>query len=84
MPGDKSDSFKGPGDNTPYVPTWMQDEHAPFICPRSREVCVRAFCEDYGCADNAGVRIDANDIAAGSIDPDELIIPLPASVRRRR
>jgi hypothetical protein len=59
------------------------DEHAPMICPRSKEACVRAFCEDYGCADNAGVPIDANDMAAGSIHPDELIQPLPRSVRRK-
>lgn len=62
------------------------EDHAEptFICPRSNEPCVRAFCEDYGCADKAGVAIDANDIAAGSSDPDELILPLPNIGRRRR
>lgn len=55
------------------------EDHAepPFICPLSGVTCVRAFCEDYGCADKAGVRIDANDVAAGSIHPDELIPRLP-------
>lgn len=26
MPGDHSKSFDGPGDNTPFVPTWMQED----------------------------------------------------------
>lgn len=54
-----------------------EHDDAPFICPRTRQACVRAFCEDYGCADQAGVPLDANDLAAGSIHPDELITPLP-------
>lgn len=55
----------------------------PMICPRSKEPCVRAFCEDYGCADEAGVPIDEYDVECGSIDPDELIMP-PPRVRRKR
>lgn len=60
------------------------DDHCEpaFICPKSGVACVRAFCEDYGCADKAGVRIDANDVAAGSIHPDELIPRLPRTVGR--
>jgi len=30
MPGDKSDSFKGQGGNTPYVPSWMMDTTKPL------------------------------------------------------
>ena len=52
-------------------------DEPPFICPLSGVPCIRAFCEDYGCADQAGVPLDENDFAAGSIDPDELMPRLP-------
>lgn len=52
-------------------------DEPPFICPRTKEPCIRAFCEDYGCADQARVPLDENDFAAGSLDPNELIMPLP-------
>lgn len=32
MPGPMSDSFKGPGDSTPYVPGWCYPKGAR-ICP---------------------------------------------------
>ena len=64
----------------------MDDDHSepPFICPLRGEPCVRAFCEDYGCADKARVPLDQNDFAAGSIDPGELILPLPRVPPKRR
>lgn len=54
-----------------------EDDFEPMICPLTKEPCVRAFCDDYGCADQAGVPLDENDFAAGTVDPDELVIPLP-------
>lgn len=54
------------------------------ICPVTGSYCVRAFCDDYGCANMAGVPIDANDIAAGSIDDDELAPRLPPPPDSRR
>ncbi len=57
------------------------DDAAPLFCERNGAYCVRAFCEDYGCADAAGVPVDANDIAAGTVDPDEMILPLPAALQ---
>lgn len=53
------------------------DDFDPFICPLSGVPCIRAFCEDYGCADKAGVPLDENDFAAGSLDPDELMPRIP-------
>lgn len=33
MPGPVSDSSKGPGSNTPYVPSWCyDDEGGPLVC----------------------------------------------------
>lgn len=57
----------------------MDDDYLdpPFICPVSGVECIRAFCEDYGCADKAGVPLDANDYAAGSLNYDELMPRLP-------
>jgi hypothetical protein len=49
----------------------------PFICPLSKQPCIRAFCEDYGCADQACVPLDENDFACGSIDDNELMPKLP-------
>lgn len=60
------------------------DDEAPMFCKVNGAYCVRAFCEDYGCADEVGVPIDANDIAAGSTDPREAVIPLPNSKRKPR
>lgn len=61
----------------------MDDEiDFPMICPRTKELCVRAFCDDYGCADLAGVPLDENDFAAGTLNPDELVIPLPPVTKR--
>lgn len=33
MPGPVSDSSKGPGRNTPYVPSWCYPDNAPKMCP---------------------------------------------------
>ena len=44
------------------------DDDPPMICPVTGSYCVRAFCDDYGCANQAGVPVDENDIAAGSED----------------
>lgn len=60
------------------------DDESAMICPRTGTYCVRAFCEDYGCANEAGVPIDANDIAAGSEDINETIPRIPKPKRRRR
>ncbi len=60
------------------------DDHAPTICPVTGAYCVRAFCEDYGCANQADVPIDANDIACGSEDIDETAPRLPGSSIRPR
>jgi len=32
VPGPVSDSFQGPGDETPYVPSWCY-ENGPKMCP---------------------------------------------------
>lgn len=59
------------------------DDDPPMICPATGEPCVRAFCDDYGCANNAGVPVDEYDVACGSLDPDELIPPIPRIGRER-
>lgn len=59
------------------------DDDDVFICPLTKEACIRAFCEDYGCADEAGVPLDANDFAAGSLDPDEIAPRLPRPSRAK-
>lgn len=56
----------------------------PFICPRTKEPCARAFCEDYGCADQARVPIDEYDVEAGSIHPDEMAPRIPRKRRARK
>lgn len=33
MPGATSDSFKGPRDWTPYVPSWCYPDNRPRMCP---------------------------------------------------
>lgn len=60
------------------------DDDPPIICPVTGTYCVRAFCDDYGCANEAGVRVDANDIAAGSEDIDETAPMLPPIKRKKR
>lgn len=62
----------------------MEDDDETFMCPLSTAPCIRAFCEDYGCADQLMVPLDENDFAAGSVDPDELVIPLPPVPGRMR
>lgn len=32
MPGPVSDSFEGPGPDTPYVPSWCFDPPGPRMC----------------------------------------------------
>ena len=59
-------------------------EDQPIICPTTGTYCVRAFCDDYGCANLAGVPIDSNDIACGSEDIDETMPKLPPIKRKRR
>lgn len=60
------------------------DDDPPMMCPVSKQQCVRAFCDDYGCATEANVPLDEYDFASGSINPDEQVIPLPRTVRKRR
>lgn len=60
------------------------DDDPPMICPVTGTYCVRAFCDDYGCANQAGVPIDDNDIAAGSEDLDETVPKLPPLKRKKR
>lgn len=60
----------------------MDDE--PFICPLSHVACVRAFCEDYGCADKLRVPADEYDVEAGSIHPDELVHRIPRARRKKK
>lgn len=64
---------------------WNEDEDhdPPRLCFYNGSYCDRAFCDDYGCADEAGVPFDEYDVAAGSIHPDELILPLPKLKRQR-
>jgi hypothetical protein len=45
MPGPVSDIYQGPGDNTPYVPTWMEEE--TFDCHMGPD----GFCEAAGSED---------------------------------
>lgn len=59
------------------------DDDETLICPRSKEPCVRAFCDDYGCADKLDVSLDEYDYAQGSTNFDELIPRLPAVGRKR-
>lgn len=33
MPGPVSDSSKGPGPESPYVPSWCYPNNAPKVCP---------------------------------------------------
>lgn len=33
MPGPVSDSYKGPPDDGPYVPSWCYPNNAPKMCP---------------------------------------------------
>lgn len=33
MPGDISRSNRGPGDDSPYVPSWCYPNNAPKVCP---------------------------------------------------
>jgi hypothetical protein len=56
----------------------------PLICPMTGAYCVRAFCDDYGCANKLRVPIDEYDVECGSIHDDELILPLPKAKRKRR
>ena len=41
MPGPVSDSSKGPGPDSPYVPSWCYPDNAPKVCPcgPTTEVC---------------------------------------------
>ncbi|AVO36610.1 hypothetical protein [Pukyongiella litopenaei] len=59
-------------------------EDRPTICLVTGTYCVRAFCDDYGCANQAGVPVDENDIACGSEDIDETMPMLPPIKRKRR
>lgn len=56
----------------------------PFICPKSKEPCIRAFCEDYGCADKARVPVDTYDVARGSTHIDDLIPRIPRFKRKAK
>lgn len=47
----------------------MDDEDAPMICKMTGSYCVRAFCEDYGCANELEVPVDEYDVACGSDEP---------------
>ncbi len=33
MPGPVSDSYQGPPDDGPYVPSWCYPNNAPLLCP---------------------------------------------------
>lgn len=55
----------------------MDDDDPPMICPTTGSYCVRAFCDDYACANKLNVPLDEYDFEQGSIDPDELCPPLP-------
>lgn len=33
MPGPVSESFQGPPDDSPYVPSWCFPNNAPKVCP---------------------------------------------------
>lgn len=59
------------------------DDDPPMICPATRESCIRAFCDDYGCANKARIPIDEYDMAQGSIHPDELLLPMPRPPSKR-
>jgi len=59
------------------------DDDPPFICPLTQEPCVRAFCEDYGCATKANVPLDDYDYAQGSTNWDDLMPRIPV-VRKKR
>ena len=48
------------------------DDDDQIICPVTGTYCVRAFCEDYGCANQAGIPVDEHDHAAGTIPLDEI------------
>ncbi|MDJ0631067.1 MAG: hypothetical protein QNJ44_22610 [Rhodobacter sp.] len=41
------------------------DDHTPMFCEVNGTYCVRAFCEDYGCADALGVPVTQHDRDAG-------------------
>lgn len=57
------------------------EDDAPMICPMTQKPCIRAFCDEYGCADKARVPITEDDIACGSIYPEK---PVPRIPRARR
>jgi hypothetical protein len=57
------------------------DIDSAMICPATKEPCIRSFCDDYGCANLAGVELDENDFACGSINRDELVVPLPKATK---
>lgn len=59
------------------------DEDGTIICPTTGTYCVRAFCEDYGCANSLGVPEDVHDHACGTIPLDE-IAPLIGPLKRPR
>ena len=54
------------------------EEPPPIVCPTTGGYCVRAFCEDYGCANEAGASVTQHDVDCGS-DPDDM----PSLSRRR-
>jgi hypothetical protein len=55
-PGPVSDSYKGPGNDTPLVPTWMQDKGEPMVKMYSIWLCDMCVsgeggeCHSPGCA----------------------------------
>lgn len=47
----------------------MEDDDQPMICKVTGSYCIRAFCDDYGCANELAVPVDEYDIACGSDEP---------------
>lgn len=62
----------------------MCEDDDQIICPATGAYCVRAFCDDYGCANQARVPVDAYDIACGSEDLDETVPRLPGRRRKKK
>ncbi len=62
MPGDYSKSFDGPGDNTPYVPTWMEgDKWVDISDSQLRAIRNKAIEECAAVADKNGCGCHAPD-----------------------
>lgn len=56
MPGPISDSYKGPGPMTPYVPSWCYDPPGPRMCACG---CHEGYHNDAGeclCARRCGCK----------------------------